>query len=90
MDWWRSGPRGSRDAALTHILVHSLQGLTKQFGLTKKFTAVNGLSLKMQSGKVFALLGHNGAGKTTAIRVRSVPTVVPPPPARVPMRVARS
>ena len=37
--------------------------------MCKKFTAVNGLSLKMERGKVFALLGHNGAGKTTAIKV---------------------
>ena len=46
-----------------------IRNLTKQFGMCKKFTAVNGLSLKMERGKVFALLGHNGAGKTTAIKM---------------------
>ena len=30
-------------------------------------TAVDGLTLDMYEGQIFALLGHNGAGKTTAI-----------------------
>ena len=38
--------------------------LTKQFG---EFTAVDNLSLKINQGEVFCLLGHNGAGKTTVI-----------------------
>ena len=39
-------------------------GLTKKFG---DFTAVNKLTLSIQEGEIFTLLGHNGAGKTTAI-----------------------
>jgi ATP-binding cassette subfamily A (ABC1) protein 3 len=31
------------------------------------FTAVKDLSVKMYTGQIFALLGHNGAGKTTVI-----------------------
>lgn len=31
--------------------------------------AVKNLSLAVESGEVFGLLGHNGAGKTTAIRI---------------------
>lgn len=41
-------------------------------GLTKVFrdvTAVNGLDLTVHPGELFALLGVNGAGKTTAIRM---------------------
>ncbi len=41
-------------------------------GLTKVFrdvTAVNGLNLTVHPGELFALLGVNGAGKTTAIRM---------------------
>ena len=42
--------------------------------LTKKYkdvTAVDGLDLKVRSGEIFSLLGVNGAGKTTAIRMLS-------------------
>ncbi len=31
------------------------------------FTAVKDLNVKMYTGQIFALLGHNGAGKTTVI-----------------------
>lgn len=40
--------------------------------LTKKFknrTAVNAVSLAIESGELFALLGQNGAGKSTTIRM---------------------
>ena len=40
--------------------------LTRQFG---KFTAVRNLSLQIHYGEVYGLLGANGAGKTTAIRM---------------------
>ena len=40
--------------------------LTKRFGSR---TAVDGLSLKVPVGSVFAFLGRNGAGKTTTIRI---------------------
>ena len=40
--------------------------LVKRFGL---FTSVDDLSLRIHEGEVFGLLGSNGAGKTTAIRV---------------------
>lgn len=48
-----------------------LQGLTKEFqqGVFKKNTqvAVDHLSFSVQRGEIFALLGHNGAGKSTTI-----------------------
>lgn len=43
-----------------------IEGLVKKYG---QFRAVNGLSVGMRRGEVFALLGHNGAGKTSAIKV---------------------
>jgi ABC-2 type transport system ATP-binding protein len=41
-------------------------GVTKRYGAT---TALEDLSLEVPPGVVFALLGENGAGKTTAIRL---------------------
>ena len=43
-----------------------LENLTKRFGAE---TALDQVSLEVPSGMVFALLGENGAGKTTAIRI---------------------
>lgn len=37
----------------------------------KNITAVNQLNLEIQSGELFALLGVNGAGKTTVIKILS-------------------
>jgi len=39
--------------------------LTKSFGRQK--VAVKGISFKMYDGQITVLLGHNGAGKTTAM-----------------------
>lgn len=44
------------------------QGLTKKY---KSCTAVNGLDLTIEQGETFALLGVNGAGKTTVIKMLS-------------------
>lgn len=43
-----------------------LENLTKRFG---RETALDGVSLEVPQGVVFALLGENGAGKTTSIRI---------------------
>jgi len=40
--------------------------MSKKFG---KFTALNGIDLKVNEGEVFGYIGPNGAGKTTTIRV---------------------
>lgn len=43
-------------------------------GLTKKYkdvTAVDNLTLTVKEGELFALLGVNGAGKTTAVKMLS-------------------
>jgi len=43
-----------------------VKNLTKSFGEKQ---VLKGISLSVQSGKAFGLLGRNGAGKTTAIRI---------------------
>ncbi len=47
-------------------LVIEMDNLTKQF---KNATAVDGLNLSIQRGEIFGLLGPDGAGKTTTIRM---------------------
>ena len=42
------------------------ENVTKRFG---DFTAVNGVSLEVPRGSIFGILGSNGAGKTTSIRM---------------------
>ena len=44
----------------------SLRGLTKQFGTV---TAVDHLSLEIGKGEIFGLVGPDGAGKTTTLRM---------------------
>ena len=50
--------------------MHAVQAknLTKHY---KSITAVDGLSLEIRHGELFSLLGVNGAGKTTAIKMLS-------------------
>ena len=43
-----------------------LESLTKRFG---SFTAVDGVSFTIAPGEVFGILGPNGSGKTTTIRM---------------------
>jgi ABC-2 type transport system ATP-binding protein len=46
--------------------------ILKTFDLTKKFrgtVALDGLNLEVPEGSVYALIGANGAGKTTAIKI---------------------
>ena len=44
----------------------TITGLTKRYG---DLTAVDHLSLNVQQGECFSLLGVNGAGKTTTIKM---------------------
>jgi ABC-2 type transport system ATP-binding protein len=46
--------------------VVEVRGLTKRFPAT---LAVDGLTFEIRSGEIFGILGPNGSGKTTAIRM---------------------
>ncbi len=48
----------------TKPVLAKLDNVVKKYGTV---TALNGLSLNVQQGEVLALLGSNGAGKTTAV-----------------------
>lgn len=69
----RHGRRDSRDAArslvqsdgLQEALAMKIRNLRKVFPEGK--VAVDGMDLDIKEGEIFALLGHNGAGKTTCI-----------------------
>src|SRR5688572_19913348 len=50
-----------------------VQNIAKQFG---DFTAVKGISFRVEEGEIFGLLGPNGAGKSTLIRM--LVTLLPP------------
>jgi len=54
-------------------LMIELDGLTKTYGGVSALTDV---SFTVPTGSVLALLGHNGAGKTTAVQILS--TLIPP------------
>lgn len=57
------------------------RGLTKRFGSR---TAVSDLNLTVPPGTAFGFLGHNGAGKTTVIRMLVSLTRPPPAPSGSP------
>jgi len=57
--------KGSSD----DFLVIELKKEYKKYLFFSGFYALKGISLCLQKNQVFALLGHNGAGKTTAVNV---------------------
>ena len=59
-----SVPSTSTSNSSSSLPLH-IEGLTKRFG---DLTAVNDVSLELNSGECLGLLGPNGAGKTTLIR----------------------
>ncbi|MBR0372857.1 ABC transporter ATP-binding protein [Candidatus Saccharibacteria bacterium] len=50
------------------MIAIEIKNLTKKF---KDKTAINGVDLSIKQGELFALLGTNGAGKTTIIKILS-------------------
>jgi ABC-2 type transport system ATP-binding protein len=50
-------------------IVIQTQGLCKYYGKGKEIKAVDGLDLEVYEGETFGLLGPNGSGKTTTVRL---------------------
>lgn len=57
---------GGDSGNATQRVVVEAENLKKQFG---NYTAVNGITFDVPSGKCFGFLGPNGAGKTTTLRM---------------------
>lgn len=55
------------------MTIPETQALTRRFG---KLTAVDTLTIDVEQGEFFGLLGSNGAGKTTVIKMLT--TLLPP------------
>ncbi|TGU86683.1 ATP-binding cassette domain-containing protein, partial [Mesorhizobium sp. M00.F.Ca.ET.186.01.1.1] len=49
---------------MEHVI--EIKDLTKSFGDKK---VLNGISLSIGKGRIFGLLGPNGSGKTTTMRI---------------------
>ena len=62
---WVSRGGGSR-AIVAETMLLLAENLTKRYG---SFTALEGLNFQMDRGEVVGLLGPNGSGKTTALRL---------------------
>ncbi len=62
----RNGDRGEPPAADRGDVVIETRGLTRDF---KEIRAVDGLDLTVRRGELFGLIGPDGAGKTTTLRL---------------------
>ena len=56
------------DQNMQKKIVLSAKGIKKSF---RKESVLKGVDFEIQEGEIFALLGSNGAGKTTAVRILS-------------------
>ena len=68
----RKDPHPAYNLAVTTPVVE-IDNLSRRFG---EFTAVDSLTLEANAGEVFGLLGSNGAGKSTTIKMLT--TLLPP------------
>src|SRR4051812_23721839 len=61
-----AGHAGGGGAAMTDAVPIQFAGVTRRYGAV---TAIDGLSFDVRAGEMFGLIGPDGAGKTTTIRL---------------------
>jgi ABC-2 type transport system ATP-binding protein len=59
-------PITTRVAGVLTVPVIEIKNLVKQYG---KIEALKGVTLNVEKGEIFGLLGQNGAGKTTMVKI---------------------
>lgn len=82
----------AREVSLAYRMAHDRAGTIKEFTFqklrrqvrTEEFWALLGVSFEVRRGETFALIGANGAGKTTMMKI--VARVLPPTEGRVIVR----
>lgn len=57
----------STDSAIDHVI--DVRGLRRRYGGSDGFEAVRGIDFHVDAGELYALLGTNGAGKTSTLEV---------------------
>jgi ABC-2 type transport system ATP-binding protein len=68
-----SSPTGAPLKGASQVAILETRALTRHFG---DLIAVNALTIQVEASQIFGLLGSNGAGKTTAIKMLT--TLLPP------------
>jgi ABC-2 type transport system ATP-binding protein len=66
------GPAGPKNRLMTNSRsgpVVEVHDLSRRYGGPRGFTAVRGVSFQVERGELFALLGTNGAGKTSIMEL---------------------